>query len=193
MEQQIEQASTDREQAYRVFASELRASEETLQREEDEDADDDTNPANLLLLPSGAGVNRLFIVGAVTEVNEKEEHVTARVAGPTGAYSVVAGQYQPPEVLTRIENLEPPEYVAVTGKPDTFEDEDEEELIVTVRPEELNIVGEQDRDRWVEETIEATEQRLEEDQEFEDLAEDAYAGVDEVRAALDEAEEEFDG
>jgi len=70
-----------------------------------------------------------------------------------------AGQYQP-DAASVLRDLEPPEYVAVVGKPRTYETDDGS-INVSVRPESISIVDAATRDRWVVETAERTLDRVE--------------------------------
>ena len=71
---------------------------------------------------------------------------------------VYAGQYQP-EAAMLISGLEVPSFVAVMGKARTYEPE-EGTIYTSVRPEELNTVDGQIRDRWIVETARLTFERI---------------------------------
>ncbi|MFB6360421.1 MAG: RPA family protein [Halobacteriales archaeon] len=144
-----------REVARRVFASEFNDARFTFKESEDERA-----PV-YLLLPTGAKANRVFVVGTLTEtedVGSDNEYWRGRVVDPTGTFFVYAGQYQP-EAAGVLRELEPPAYVALTGKPRTFETDDGS-TNVSVRPEAITVVDERTRDRWVVETAERTLDRI---------------------------------
>ncbi|MFP4632731.1 MAG: RPA family protein [Halobacteriota archaeon] len=145
-----------REVAVRVFAGELRDAEHKYK-----EGDDERSPA-YVLLPTGDRANRVFVVGTMTEkedIGEDSEYWRARVVDPTGTFLVYAGQYQA-EALDSLREIEPPEYVAVVGKPDTYEPE-EGEVITSIRPESINAVDADVRDRWIAETAERTIERIE--------------------------------
>ncbi|MFC4989759.1 hypothetical protein [Saliphagus infecundisoli] len=143
-----------REVAYRIFAAEY--DDATLSHTE---SDDDRAP-NYVITPTGARINRLFVVGTLTEVSRvNEEMVRARVVDPTGAFVVYAGQYQP-EALAFLESADPPEFVAVTGKARTFEPDDGDRIYTSVRPESIAVVDADTRDRWVVTTAERTDDRI---------------------------------
>ncbi|MCK4929252.1 MAG: DNA-binding protein, partial [Methanosarcinales archaeon] len=81
-----------REVAHRVFAQEFRDSDLSFK-----DSNDQYSP-QYLLTPTGAKVNRMFIVGTLTEkedIGTDAEYWRARVVDPTGAFIIYAGQYQP--------------------------------------------------------------------------------------------------
>jgi hypothetical protein len=145
-----------REVARRVFAREFNDSSYTFKESEDERA-----PV-YLLLPTGARANRIFLVGTLTEtedVGEESEYWRGRVVDPTGTFFVYAGQYQP-DAASALRELEPPAYVAVVGKPRTYET-DEGDVNVAVRPESISVVDAGTRDRWVVETADRTLDRIE--------------------------------
>jgi RPA family protein len=145
-----------REVARRAFASEFNDAGYTFKESDDERA------PNYALLPTGERANRVFVVGTVTEkedVGEDSEYWRGRVVDPTGTFFMYAGQYQP-DAASVLRDLEPPEYVAVVGKPRTYETDDGS-INVSVRPESISIVDAATRDRWVVETAERTLDRVE--------------------------------
>ncbi|QCC46686.1 RPA family protein [Halobellus limi] len=144
-----------REVARRVFADEFNDAAFTFK-----ESDDDRAPV-YLLLPTGAKANRVFFVGTLTEkddVGEDNEYWRGRIVDPTGTFFVYAGQYQP-EAASTLRDLEPPAYVAVVGKPRTYETDDGN-VNVSVRPESIQVVDAATRDRWVVETAERTLDRI---------------------------------
>ena len=145
-----------REVARRVFAREFNDATYTFK-----ESDDDRAPV-YVLLPTGQRANRVFIVGTLTEtedVGEDSEYWQGRVVDPNGdTFFTYAGQYQP-DAASVLRELEPPEYVAVVGKPRTFET-DEGDVNVSIRPESISRVDETTRDRWVVETAERTLERI---------------------------------
>ncbi|HKJ58749.1 MAG TPA: DNA-binding protein [Halobacteriales archaeon] len=145
-----------REVARRAFAREFNDASYTFKESDDERA-----PV-YLLLPSGERANRVFVVGTLTEtedVGDESEYWRGRVVDPTGTFFVYAGQYQP-EAAGVLRDTEPPAYVAVTGKPRTYETDDGT-VNVSLRPESITVVDAATRDRWVVETAERTVERLE--------------------------------
>ena len=157
-----------REVARRVFAEEFNDAGYTFKESDDERA-----PV-YALLPTGARANRVFVVGTLTEtedIGEDSEYWRGRIVDPTGTFFTYAGQYQP-EAANALRDLEPPAYVAVVGKPRTFETDDGG-VNVSVRPESISVVDADTRDRWVVETAERTLDRIE---TFED-SENEYAAM----------------
>ncbi|MFB6085677.1 MAG: RPA family protein [Halodesulfurarchaeum sp.] len=145
-----------RETARRVFATELNDATFTFK-----ESDDDRAPV-YVLLPTGEQANRVFVVGTLTEtedVGKEQEYWQGRVVDPTGTVFVYAGQYQP-EAAGALRELETPTYVAVVGKPRTYETDDGT-INVSIRPESITVVDERTRSRWVTETAERTLDRLE--------------------------------
>ncbi|WP_134668459.1 RPA family protein [Halorussus marinus] len=163
-----------REVARRVFADEFNDATHTFKESDEERA-----PV-YVLLPTGERANRVFIVGTLTEtedVGEDSEYWQGRVVDPNGdPFFVYAGQYQP-EAASMLRELEPPAYVAITGKPRTYETDDGN-TNVSVRPESITLVDAATRDRWVVETAEQTLDRIQafddETNEYARMVEDEY-------------------
>ena len=151
----MSQSAPTREVARRVFASEFNDAGYTFTESDDERA-----PV-YALLPTGESSNRVFFVGTLTEkedVGEDSEYWRGRIVDPTGTFFVYAGQYQP-EAASKLRDLEPPAYVAVVGKPRTYETDDGT-VRVSVRPESITEVDAAARDRWVAETARRTVERV---------------------------------
>ena len=182
-----------REVARRVFAAEFNDASYTFKESDDERA-----PV-YLLLPTGAAANRVFVVGTLTEtedVGSDSEYWRGRVVDPTGTFFVYAGQYQP-EAAGVLRDLDPPAYVALTGKPRTYETDDGT-VNVSVRPESITVVDEATRERWVVETAERTLDRLasfgEETNEYARMARERYGDdVAAYREAVVGALEDVEG
>jgi RPA family protein len=183
-----------REVARRVFAREFNDATYTFK-----ESDDDRAPV-YVLLPTGQRANRVFVVGTLTEtedVGEDSEYWQGRIVDPNGdTYFTYAGQYQP-DAASMLRELEPPAYVAVVGKPRTYETDDGE-VNVSVRPESINRVGETTRDRWVVETAERTIERIqtagsEEVDEYVEMAREQYdRPVENYRRAVEQALESLE-
>jgi RPA family protein len=148
-------ATSGREVARRVFAREFNDATYAFTESEDDMA------PNYALLPTGKRANRVFFVGTLTEtadVGSDSEYWQGRVVDPTGSFYVYAGQYQP-DAASVLREIEPPKYVAVVGKPRTYETDDGT-TNVAARPESISVVDETTRDRWVNETADRTLDRL---------------------------------
>ncbi len=186
-------SAPSRETARRAFAVEFNDMGYTFRESDEEMA------PNYALMPTGERANRVFLVGTLTEtedVGEDAEYWRGRVVDPTGTFFVYAGQYQP-EPAAVLREVEPPEYVAVVGKPGTYETDDGT-VNVSVRPESISIVDAATRDRWVAETAERTIERVrafnEEGNEYAAMAREQYGdNVDryrrEVVSALESLED----
>ncbi|GAB7017410.1 RPA family protein [Halostagnicola bangensis] len=149
-----ESPTPNREIAYRLFAAEF--DDSTLSHAES----DEERAPNYVISPTGARLNRLFVVGTLTEITSvNDEMLRARVVDPTGAFVVYAGQYQPDE-LAALEQLEPPEFVAITGKARTFQPDDSDQVYTSIRPESIAAVDAETRDRWVVSAAEQTIDRI---------------------------------
>ncbi len=163
-----------REVAIRVFAAEFNDASHKFKN-----GDDEFSPS-YLLLPTGAAANRVFIVGTITEkenIGDDSEYWRARVVDPTGTFFVYAGEYQQ-ESADVIRSIEPPAYISVVGKPNTYDTEDGD-VITSIRPESITVVDSETRDIWIEETARRTLDRInEKDSEFDSMVEDIYEGND---------------
>ncbi len=184
-----------REIARRVFAAEFNDATYSFK-----ESDDDRAPV-YVLLPTGQRANRVFVVGTLTEtedVGEDSEYWQGRIVDPNGdTFFTYAGQYQP-DAASMLRELEAPEYVAVVGKPRTYET-DEGEVNVSIRPESISTVEEATRDRWVVETAERTIERIQafeadSPDEYVQMAKEEYElPVENYRRAVVEALESLQG
>ncbi|WP_248515433.1 RPA family protein [Salinarchaeum laminariae] len=182
-----------REVAQRVFAREFNDASYTFKESDDERA------PNYALMPTGARANRVFFVGTLTEkedVGDDSEYWRGRIVDPSGTFFVYAGQYQP-DAASMLRELEAPEYVAVAGKPRTYETE-EGQVNVSVRPESITVVDQGTRDRWVVEAAERTIERIEaiddETSEYATMAREQYGeDTSEYLEAAIEALETIEG
>lgn len=149
-----------REIAWRVFAEEYNTSTYELEGEGE-------RAPSYIVTPLGARINRLFVVGVVTDVenigSEEEPMWRARLSDPTGVFYLSAGRYQPDASAT-LSKLKPPAFAAVIGKVRTYKPE-EGTLYLSIRPEIVKIVDQKIRDYWVVETCKGLQRRLEAMQE----------------------------
>jgi RPA family protein len=188
----MSQQAPTREVARRAFASEFNDAEYTFKESDDERA------PLYLLLPTGERANRVFVVGTLTEtedVGEDSEYWRGRVVDPTGTFYTYAGQYQP-DAAAFLREATPPTYVAVVGKPRTYETDDGS-VNVSLRPESITEVDAGTRDRWVVETARRTLERVRafdpDTDEYDGLAAEEYgADVERYRRAAVEAIESLD-
>jgi RPA family protein len=164
-----------REVAYRLFAAEFEDADFSYSESDEERA------PNYVVSPTGGRVNRLFVVGVLTEVeNASEDVIRARIVDPTGAFVVYAGQYQP-EAQAFFERADPPMFVAVTGKARTFQPDDADVTYTSIRPENVNEVDAETRDRW---TVGTARQTLDRVRTMAHALQREERG-DELRAALE--------
>jgi hypothetical protein len=114
-----------------------------------------------VVTPLGSKVNRVFITGVLTDVenvSEGGEYLRAHLSDPTGVFTIYSGQYQP-EATHKLQGIEVPAFVAVIGKVRTYVPE-EGTLYVSLRPELVREVNADARDRWIIETCMQTKQRI---------------------------------
>ena len=151
----------EREISYRLFAKEFNDSTFNIHTKLEQLNQSEGRAPNFLVTPAGLRINRLFVVGVVTEIDNigtDNDLWRARVVDPTGAFIIYAGQYQP-EAAVFLSTLEVPSYVSVVGKARTYEPEDGS-VFVSIRPEEINVVDASIRDRWIVDTAELTLDRI---------------------------------
>ncbi|MFQ3320897.1 MAG: RPA family protein [Natronomonas sp.] len=176
----MSESAPTREVARRAFAAEFNDATYTFKESDDERA-----PV-YSLLPTGERANRVFVVGTLTEtedVGEDSEYWRGRIVDPSGTFFAYAGQYQP-EAASVLRDAETPAYVAVVGKPRTYETDDGD-VNVSLRPESITVVDAATRDRWVVETAERTLERIEafdgSAESADDAAQDEYAAMAETQ------------
>ena len=147
---------TNRELAWRVFAGEYNHT--TLQLEPSQERE-----PGYLVTPLGAKINRIFVVGVLTDIEKLERngntHYRARVSDRTGVFYIYAGQYDP-KVIKILSDLEPPAYIAVIGKSRMYSPE-EGVTYVSIRPENIVVVDKNARDYWLLDTCKSIKTRLE--------------------------------
>ena len=134
----------NREIAWRVFAGEYNDANKDV-------SDGGERSPSYVVTPLGAKINRLFVVGVLTDVEnvatDEAPMWRARLQDPTGTYHVYAGQYQP-EASAALAKLKPPAFVAVTGKSRLFTP-DSGGTYTSIRPETVKVVDEALRDYWI--------------------------------------------
>lgn len=162
-----------REIAKRIFAKEFEACRE-LDKSAMSAYDADSKSPNLLISPLGLILNRVFIVGVLTELDSigtQNEMWKARIVDPTGAFTVYAGQFQP-DASIFFSTVKVPAFIALTGKARIYEPEPGS-VFISIRAEEANVVDEDIRNRWVVDTAEQAVDRLE---AFSDALASGYRG-----------------
>ncbi len=145
-----------REVAWRVFAEEFNSSilEHTGEGEK---------PVSYIITPLGAKVNRMHIVGVVTDIEDVGEQgkprYRARITDPSGTFYVSAGEYQPSAAMS-LSKISPPAFAAVVGKSRAYTPEEGVKYL-SIRPERVREVDAEARDYWVLETAKSTLHRIE--------------------------------
>ncbi len=144
-----------REVAWRIFAEEFNGSKLEIRGEGE-------YTPSYVVTPLGAMVNRVFVVGVLTDVENigqaEEPLYRGRVVDPTGTFYVSAGQYQP-ESAKKMAALKTPVIVAVVGKVRTYSPE-AGTVYVSLRPEDITEVTPEIRDWWIVETAKLTRMRV---------------------------------
>jgi len=144
-----------RQTAWRVFAGEFNDSSVEIKSEEE-------MTPSFVVTPLGAKLNRVFIIGVLTDVeniSENGELIRAHISDPTGVFTLYSGQYQK-EVTDVLSKIEVPAFVAVIGKARTYSPE-EGTIFVSIRPEKIMEVSSDIRDKWILETCRNTKDRIE--------------------------------
>jgi RPA family protein len=145
-----------REVAWRVFAEEYNSSmlEHTGEGEK---------PVSYIITPLGAKINRMHIVGVVTDIEDVGEQgkarYRARVTDATGTFYISAGEYQPSAAMS-LSKMSPPAFAAVVGKSRAYTPEEGVKYL-SIRPERIREVDSESRDYWVLETAKSTLHRIE--------------------------------
>ena len=144
-----------REVAWRVFAEEYNSS--VL-----EHSGEGEKPVSYIVTPLGAKINRLFVVGVVTDIEDVGEggkqRFRARITDPTGTYYVSAGEYQPSAAMA-LSKMSPPAFAAVVGKSRAYSPEEGVKYL-SIRPEQIREVDAEARDYWVVEAAKSTLLRI---------------------------------
>src|SRR5256712_9428270 len=132
-----------REVAWRLFASEY--NDATLEM----DGGGERAPS-YVVTPLGAKVNRVFVVGVITDVENVGTDIQpmwrARVSDPTGTFRIYAGQYQP-EAAATLSKLKPPVFGAIVGKSRVYSPE-AGRAFTSLRPARIQAGGRAGRGSW---------------------------------------------
>jgi RPA family protein len=170
-----------REVAWRLFASEYNDASLEL------DGGGERTPS-YVVTPLGAKVNRVFVVGVITDVenigSDAQPMWRARVSDPTGTFHVYAGQYQP-EAAATLSKLKPPAFGAIVGKSRVYSPESGT-VYTSVRPERIKAVDETVRDYWILDACRSLRKRLDamaEAQKMDPLTVEALVKIG-VKAAI---------
>ena len=144
-----------RETAYRVFSRELNSSIESKKGTEE------MSPS-YIISPLGTMINRVMISGVLTEIEnagtEEEPMWRGKVQDVAGTFFISVGKFQQ-EASASMANLEAPCYVSIIGKVRTYTTNDGR-TFVSVRPEHIVRVEEDDYGAWLLETARSLWGRL---------------------------------
>ena len=143
-----------REPAWRVFAAEFNDSTIELKSTEEK-------TPSYVITPLGSKINRVFIAGVLTDVEnitEGGEYLRAHISDPTGVFTLYSGQFQQ-TATDQLLRIQVPSFVAVVGKVRTYQPE-EGTMYVSIRPENIQSVVAATRDQWIVETCKQTKHRI---------------------------------
>ena len=138
------------EGAVRLFAGEFSQSTLTVPGE-------DEKSAAWVVTPSGASCHEVFITGALVEVQEQGDMLSARVADPTGGFDLVCGGNNT-ALAELIRRIPLPSFVSVSGRAQLHRREGK--AVPAIRPEEVRVIDRRVRDQWVITTANCTLARL---------------------------------
>ncbi len=144
-----------RETAYRVFSKELNSSVISKMGTEE------MSPS-YVITPLGTMINRVLISGVLTEIenagSEDELMWRGKVQDVAGNFFISVGKFQQ-EASASMANLEAPCYVSMIGKVRTYTTNDDR-TFVSVRPEHIVRIEENDYFAWLLETAKSVWSRL---------------------------------
>lgn len=111
-----------------------------------------------IVTPGGAWCRQVFLAGALTEVIDSGDFLRCRLADPTGAFDLVIGGKRTP-LSDVFKTIDVPAFVTVSGTAHAYQKNGG--MVVTVRPEQVQVVDRSVRDRIVLDTAMQTIERLE--------------------------------
>lgn len=180
-----------RNPAVRVTAAEIEMADYHFQEDEGE------REPKYLLLPSGGKANRVMMCGTIMDVedisNDENPFYRATVTDGVKDFYISAGQYNP-EASRQLQTIDndpekPPAFVCVVGKTNEYRPEDDEsEVFINIRPEQVSLIDGEQVDTWLAETVQHTMDRIEkQDDDYAVQAEERYG--DRVELFKDELRE----
>jgi uncharacterized protein len=110
-----------------------------------------------VVTPGGAWCRQMFIAGALTEAVEGGDMLRCRLADPTGAFDVVAGGRNTVPAQT-LRKIPVPSFVAISGSAQMYQKNGK--LLLSVRPEHVQVIERDCRDQLLLITAEYTLRRL---------------------------------
>lgn len=111
-----------------------------------------------VVTPTGAYCRQVFLAGALVEIQEQGDMLTARLADPTGGFDLVIGGAKTP-LAESVRRIPLPSFVSVGGRAQLYRSSGKP--VLTIRPEQIRIIDRQTRDQWIITTGSATLTRLE--------------------------------
>lgn len=138
------------EGAVRLFAGEFNRSTLTV-------PGGDEKSAAWVVTPSGASCHQVFLAGALVEVQEQGDMLSFRVADPTGGFDLVRGGKNT-QFADLIRNIPLPSFVSVSGRAQLYWKEGK--AVLTIRPDQVQVIDRRVRDQWVITTAYSTLARL---------------------------------
>ena len=138
------------EGAVRLFAGEFSQSSLTVPGEDDKSAP-------WVVIPSGGYCRQVFIAGALVEFQEQGDMLFARLADPTGGFDLVCGGKNT-ALAELFRKIPVPSFISVSGRAQLYRKEGK--AVLTIRPDQVQIIDRSVRDQWVITTAIATLARL---------------------------------
>jgi uncharacterized protein len=139
------------EGAARVFAGEFGQSTLFV-------AAEDAGTPGWVVTPGGAWCRQMYLAGALTETVENGDILRCRIADPTGAFDVVAGGRNAALVQT-FRKISVPSFVGINGYAQMYQKNGS--VVLSVRPEHVQVVDRTVRDQIILVAAEYTMSRLE--------------------------------
>ena len=138
------------EGSVRLFAAEFHQATLTLPGE-------DERSSPWIVTPFGARFREVFLAGALTELHEDGDLLSARLADPTGGFDLVCRGRESPAAAA-LRSLSCPAFISVLGRAGLYHRGSE--VIRSIRPEHVRAIDRTVRDQWVLATARDTLDRL---------------------------------
>jgi RPA family protein len=138
------------EGAVRLFAGEFSQSTLTV-------PGDDEKSAAWVVTPSGAFCRQVFLAGALVEVQEQGDMLSARVADPTGGFDLVCGGRNT-AISEATRKIPLPSFVSVSGRAQLYRNG--RKAVLTIRPDQVQVIDRHVRNQWIITTAQCTLARL---------------------------------
>jgi len=139
------------EGAARLFAGEFNQSTLSVPGE-------DEKSAGWVVTPSGAYCRTVFVTGALVEVQEQNDILSARLADPTGGFDLVCGGKNT-GCAESIRKFPLPSFISVSGRAHLYRNGGK--TVLTIRPDQVHGIDRCIRDQWIITTAQYTIARLE--------------------------------